>query len=122
VLGVREVDGAAREVGAQAMARPVRGALGIALLEPPEDARRVLRRDRKLLRQGERHAGEARRALEVVQRVLALDRMADRALQLGRLERDAEQDRVPAHRRPWRAASASIHSEAMYEYGDEKST
>ena len=23
--------------------------------------------------------------------------------------------------RPWRAASASIHSEAMYEYGDEKS-
>ena len=80
------------------MARPVRGALGVALLEPPEDARRVLRRDRKLLRQGERHAGEARRALEVVQRVLALDRMADRALQLRRLEGDAEQDRVPAHR------------------------
>ena len=23
--------------------------------------------------------------------------------------------------RPWRAASASIHSDAMYEYGDEKS-
>src|SRR6185436_2216065 len=41
---------------------------------------------------------EARRALEIVQRVLALDRMADRALQLRRLERDAEQDRVPAHR------------------------
>src|SRR6187399_920061 len=98
VLDVREVDGAAREVGAQAMARPVRGALGIALLEPPEDARRVLRRDRKLSRQGERHAGETRRALEVVQRVLALDRVADRALQLCRLERDAKQDRVPAHR------------------------
>jgi hypothetical protein len=23
--------------------------------------------------------------------------------------------------RPWRAATASIHSDAMYEYGDEKS-
>src|SRR5204863_6628408 len=98
VLAVREVDGAAREIGAQAMARPVRGALRVGLLEPPEDARGVLRRDRELLRQRERHPGEARRALEVVERVFALDRMAHRALQLGRLERDAEQHRVPAHR------------------------
>jgi hypothetical protein len=48
--------------------------------------------------------------------------VADRALQLGRLERRAEQDaRSSGTVRPWRAASASIHSEAMYEYGDEKS-
>ena len=44
----REVDAAAREDGAQAVHAPSRRGAG-SLVEPPEDARRVLRGDRELL-------------------------------------------------------------------------
>src|SRR5664279_1660468 len=43
VAGVRQVERVAREVGAQAVARPLGRARRVAGVEPPEDARRVLR-------------------------------------------------------------------------------
>ena len=78
---------ATREVGAQSGARPGCSRVhALAVVEPPEHARGVLRRDRELHRLHVGHAFEARRAAEVVQAVFALDRVRHRALQLGRLE------------------------------------
>jgi hypothetical protein len=77
--------------------------------------------DRKLVRQAARQAVETRRALEVVQRVFALDRVGHGLFSSAAWKVTPSRMAWRSTVRPWRAASASSHSLAMYEYGDEKS-
>ena len=103
------------------MARPVRGALGVALLEPPEDARAFCvgtgNFSGKVNGTPAKRAERAKSCSEYSRLIGWLTGLFSSAAWKVTPSSTACQRTV----RPWRAASASIHSEAMYEYGDEKS-